>query len=102
MKKFPNYKQPESKDCGSTCIKMIAKYYGKIINTQQLRSLSETTREGSSLMGLSDAVESLGLKSLGVKLTYEKLLEVPLPCIVHWNKNHFVVVYKIKKNSLCF
>lgn len=100
MKKFPHYKQTESKDCGPTCIKMIAKYYGKIINTQQLRALSETTREGSSLMGLSDAVESLGLKSLGVKLTYEKLLEAPLPCIVHWNKNHFVVVYKIKKNTV--
>tara|TARA_R110001606_G_C15394981_1_gene652095 strand:+ start:1837 stop:4062 length:2226 start_codon:yes stop_codon:yes gene_type:complete len=100
LKKFPHYKQTESKDCGPTCIKMIAKYYGKIINTQQLRALSETTREGSSLMGLSDAVESLGLKSLGVKLTYEKLLEAPLPCIVHWNKNHFVVVYKIKKNTV--
>ncbi|WKD85753.1 Toxin RTX-I translocation ATP-binding protein [Polaribacter huanghezhanensis] len=100
MKKFPHYKQTEAKDCGPTCIKMIAKYYGKIINTQQLRTLSETTREGSSLMGLSDAVESLGLKSLGVKLTYEKLLEAPLPCIVHWNKNHFVVVYKIKKNTV--
>jgi ATP-binding cassette subfamily B protein len=77
---------------------MIAKYYGKIINTQQLRTLSETTRAGSSLMGLSDAVESIGFKSLGVKLTYAKFLEAPTPCIVHWNKNHFVVVYKIKKN----
>jgi ATP-binding cassette subfamily B protein len=100
LKKFPHYKQTEAKDCGPTCIKMIAKYYGKIINTQQLRTLSETTRAGSSLMGLSDAVESLGLKSLGVKLTFEKLLEAPLPCIVHWNKNHFVVVYKIKKNTV--
>lgn len=100
MKTFPYYKQTEAKDCGPTCIKMIAKYYGKIINTQQLRTLSETTREGSSLMGLSDAVESIGFKSLGVKLTYKKLLEAPLPCIVHWNKNHFVVVYKIKKNTV--
>lgn len=100
MKKFPNYIQTEAKDCGPTCVKMIAKYYGKIINTQQLRTLSETTREGSSLMGLSDAVESIGFKSLGVKLTYTKLLEAPLPCIVHWNKNHFVVVYKINKNTV--
>ncbi len=97
MKKFPNYKQTEAKDCGPTCVKMIAKYYGKIINTQQLRTLSETTREGSSLLGLSDAVESIGFKSLGVKLTFTKLKEAPLPCIVHWNKNHYVVVYKIKK-----
>ena len=83
MKKFPTYKQTESKDCGPTCIKIIAKHYGKLINTQQLRSLSETTREGSSLLGLSDAVESVGFKSLGIKLSFQKLKEVPLPCIVH-------------------
>lgn len=97
MSKFPNYKQTEAKDCGPTCIKIIAKYYGKIINTQQLRTLSETTREGSSLLGLSEAIEKMGFRSLGVKLTFIKLLEASLPCIVHWNKNHYVVVYKIKK-----
>jgi ATP-binding cassette subfamily B protein len=100
LKNFPTYKQTESKDCGPTCIKIIAKHYGKIINTQQLRSLSETTREGSSLLGLSDAVESVGFKSLGTKLSFKKLLEAPLPCIVHWNKNHYVVLYKIKKNTI--
>ena len=97
MKKFPNYKQTEAKDCGPTCIKIIAKHYGKTINTQQLRSLSETTREGSSLLGLSDAVESMGFKSLGIKLSFNKLSEAPLPCILHWNKNHYVVLYQIKK-----
>ncbi|MEE4000937.1 peptidase domain-containing ABC transporter [Tenacibaculum sp. FZY0031] len=97
MKKFPNYKQTEAKDCGPTCIKIIAKHYGKTINTQQLRSLSETTREGSSLLGLSEAVESIGFKSLGIKLAFSKLKEAPFPCIIHWNKNHYVVLYKIKK-----
>jgi ATP-binding cassette, subfamily B, bacterial len=97
LKTFPDYRQSESKDCGATCIKIIAKYYGKIINTHQLRLLSETTREGSSLLNLSEAVEKIGFRSLGAKLTFVKLLEVPLPCIVHWNKNHFTVVYKIKK-----
>ncbi|AZJ37014.1 peptidase domain-containing ABC transporter [Tenacibaculum singaporense] len=98
MKKFPNYKQTEAKDCGPTCIKIIAKHYGKTINTQQLRSLSETTREGSSLLGLSEAVESIGFKSLGIKLAFNKLKEAPFPCIIHWNKNHYVVLYKIKKD----
>lgn len=98
LNKFPNYKQTETKDCGPTCIKILAKHYGKLINTQELRTLSETTREGSSLLGLSDAVESVGFKSLGVKLSFNKLLEAPLPCIVHWNKNHYVVLYKIKKD----
>jgi ATP-binding cassette subfamily B protein len=99
LSSFPIYKQTEAKDCGPTCIKIIAKHYGKLINTQQLRSLSETTREGSSLLGLSDAVESVGFKSLGVKLSFKKLLEAPLPCIVHWNKNHYVVLYKIKTST---
>lgn len=100
MKKFPNYQQTEAKDCGPTCIKIIAKHYGKTINTQQLRKLSETTREGSSLLGLSEAVESVGFKSLGIKLAFNKFLEAPLPCIVHWNKNHYVVVYKIKRDTV--
>ncbi|WP_299107110.1 peptidase domain-containing ABC transporter [uncultured Tenacibaculum sp.] len=100
MKKFPNYKQTEAKDCGPTCIKIIAKHYGKTINTQQLRKLSETTREGSSLLGLSEAVESIGFKSLGIKLAFNKLKEAPFPCIIHWNKNHYVVLYKIKKDTV--
>lgn len=100
MKKFPFYKQIESKDCGPTCIKIIAKYYGKIISAEQLRKLSETTREGTSLLGLSDAVEKIGFHSIGIKISYHKLKDVPLPCIIHWNKNHYVVVYKIKKGII--
>ncbi|CAL2112303.1 ABC transporter ATP-binding protein [Tenacibaculum sp. 190130A14a] len=100
MKKFPSYQQTEAKDCGPTCIKIIAKHYGKTINTQQLRKLSETTREGSSLLGLSEAVESIGFKSLGIKLAFNKLKEAPFPCIIHWNKNHYVVLYKIKKDTV--
>ncbi|EGV42827.1 peptidase domain-containing ABC transporter [Bizionia argentinensis JUB59] len=100
MRKFPAYLQTEAKDCGPTCIKIIAKYYGKLINTQQLRNLSETTREGSSLLGVSEAVESIGFKSLGVKLSFNDLLEAPLPCIVHWNKAHYIVLYKIKKGMV--
>ena len=75
-------------------------HYGKTINTQQLRNLSETTRAGSSLLGLSEAVESIGFKSLGIQLAYNKLLEAPVPCIIHWNKNHYVVLYKIKKDTV--
>ncbi|MBQ0740101.1 peptidase domain-containing ABC transporter, partial [Aquimarina celericrescens] len=81
MPKFPFYKQAESKDCGPTCIKIIPKHYGKALNTEKLRALSETTREGSSLLGLSEAVEEIGFRSLGVKLSLQKLDEVPLPCI---------------------
>lgn len=99
--KFPFYKQSESKDCGPTCIKIIAKHYGKNINIQRLRSLAETTREGSSMVGLSDAAESVGFRTVGVKLNYENFSAgAPLPAIVHWNKNHYAVVYKIKKSKI--
>ncbi|MCP2026673.1 ATP-binding cassette subfamily B protein [Flavobacterium sp. HSC-32F16] len=97
MKKFTNYKQADFKDCGPTCLKIIAKHYGKTINIQELRDSSETTREGSNLLFLSDAAEKIGFRTLGVKLSLERLEEAPLPCVLHWNKNHYVVLYKIKK-----
>ena len=75
MIKFPYYKQVDSKDCGSTCLKIIAKHYGKMLNIQTLRTLSETTREGSNLLNISDAAEQIGFKTLGVKLSLEKLQE---------------------------
>ncbi|WP_127137676.1 peptidase domain-containing ABC transporter [Flagellimonas oceanensis] len=96
-KSFPFYKQPDSKDCGPTCLRIVAKHYGKLISLQEIRELSETTREGSNLLKLSDAAEAIGFRSLGVKIDYHQLKDSPLPCIVHWNKNHFVVVYAIKK-----
>ncbi|MEO1213662.1 MAG: peptidase domain-containing ABC transporter [Bacteroidota bacterium] len=98
--KFPTYQQTESKDCGPTCLKIIAKHYGKAISTQTLRDLSETTRVGSSLMGISEAAESMGFRTLSLRLSYSKLEEAPLPCILHWNNNHYVVLYKIKKERV--
>ncbi|MEZ7528177.1 peptidase domain-containing ABC transporter [Cloacibacterium normanense] len=103
MNNFPFYKQPDLKDCGPTCLRIISKHCGKNIPLQQIRNISETTRDGSSLLGLSDAAESLGFKSLGVQIDFKTLKEdVPFPCIVHWNKNHFVVVYKIDKKETVY
>jgi len=79
---------------------MIANHYGKSVSLPKLRELSETTREGASLKNISDAAEKIGFKTLGVKISLEKLKEeAPLPCIVHWKQNHFVVVYKIKSRN---
>ena len=103
IKSFPFYKQPGAKDCGPTCLRIISRFYGKNIPLQQIRNLSETTREGSSLLGLSEAAENLGFKSLGIQIDFKTLVEeVPLPCIVHWNKQHFVVVYKIDKTQTVY
>ena len=93
---FPFYRQPDSKDCGPTCLRIVAKHYDKLISLQEIRNLSETTRSGSNLLKLSDAAEAIGFKTIGAKLDFKKLEEVPLPCIVHYDKQHFVVVYKIK------
>ncbi|HEU4496899.1 MAG TPA: peptidase domain-containing ABC transporter [Flavobacterium sp.] len=99
MKTFPNYIQADAKDCGPTCLKIIAKHYGKTLNIQSLRDYSETTREGSNLLFLGDAAEKIGFRTLGVKLNIKTLKEAPLPCVLHWNKEHYVVLYAIKKEK---
>ncbi len=96
LKRFPSYIQSEAKDCGSSCLKIVAKYYGKNIGIERIRMLSETTRGGASLTGLINAANEIGLKAIGVKESFNVLKEnAPLPAIVHWNQDHFVVVYKI-------
>ncbi|MBI2279243.1 MAG: peptidase domain-containing ABC transporter [Bacteroidetes bacterium] len=98
---FPFYKQPDKMDCGATCLRIIAKYYGRNVSLSKLRQLSETTREGAALKGLAKAAEQIGFRTLGVKINYQKLIsEAPLPCIVYWNQKHFVVVYKVKKDKI--
>ena len=97
LKKFPHYQQRDSKDCGPTSIKIIAKFYKKNIQTEYLRQLCETTRLGSNLLKVSHASEKIGFRTIGVKINLTTLNEAPLPCILHWNHNHFVVLYKIKK-----
>lgn len=93
---FPHYTQHDAMDCGPTCLRMVAKHYGKHYNLQTLRERSHITREGVSLLGISRAAESIGFRTMGVKLTFEQLhREALLPAIVHWNQEHFVVVYKI-------
>ena len=95
---FPHYLQLDAMDCGPSCLRMIAKYYGKTYSLQSLRERSFITREGVSMLGISDAAESVGFRTSGVRITLEQLKkEVPLPCILHWRQSHFVVCYGIKK-----
>ena len=100
MKRFFFYRQHDSMDCGPTCLRMIARYYGKNYSLQALRNRCHITREGVSMLGISDAAESIGFRTIGVKLTWKQFREeLPLPCIVHWNQKHFVVVYAIDKKG---
>jgi ATP-binding cassette, subfamily B, bacterial len=98
---FPIYKQLDQMDCGPTCLRMIARHYGKHYSLQYLRSKAFLTREGVSLLGISQAAEAIGFRTMGVKIPFEKLKEeAPVPCIVHWYQRHFVVVYKMTKNEV--
>ena len=85
-------------DCGPACLRMISKYYGHHYSLQTLRKKCFITREGVSLLGISDAAESIGFRTCGVKITGKQLVnEAMLPCILYWNNSHFVVCYKIKR-----
>ena len=86
-------------DCGPACLAMIAKYFGSNPDIEQIRHNCALGRDGVSLLGISKAAEDIGLKTVSGYLPFHILAsEAPLPCIVYWNQNHFVVVYKIKKH----
>ena len=100
MSKFPFYKQLDGMDCGPTCLRMIAKYYGKTFSVQQLREQSYIQRTGVNLLGISEAAASIGLRATGIRTSMDKLKQQSkLPCIIHWNQEHFVVLYKIEKKK---
>src|SRR5574344_1848617 len=99
-KRIHTYYQLDSMDCGPTCLRMIARFYGKTCSAHYLREHSFITREGVSMLGLSEAAEMIGMKTLGAKRTIEQLSdEIILPCILHWNSNHFVVCYHVKRRK---
>ena len=84
-------------DCGPSCLRMIAAFYGKTYSLQKLRQLAHITREGVSLLGLSEAAEAIGFRTIGARITLEQLAEAPKPCMVHWDQEHFVVVHNYRK-----
>lgn len=97
-KHFPFTLQLDFMDCGPACLCMVAKYYGRSYSLQTLRKRCFITRQGVSMLGISDAAESIGFRTTGAKINFDQLYnDVQLPCIAHWNQNHFVVVYRIKK-----
>jgi ATP-binding cassette subfamily B protein len=80
--RYSFFYQLDDMDCGPTCLRMVAKHYGRSISLEKLRKLSETTREGSSLKNIADSAEKIGFRTLGVKIDFNKLKkDAPLPCI---------------------
>ncbi len=101
MKTFPFIKQRNAMDCGPTCIKIIAKHHGQEIPTEALNTFARLDKNGTSLLGISEGAKMIGLNSMGIEVDYERMKrEVPLPCIAHWRGNHFIVIYRISRNSI--
>ena len=97
--RFPNIPQSDAANCGLTALRIVLEFYGRRLSFSELHNITYNTREGSSLLGLSNAAEHLGFKTIAVKFLWEQLRDdALLPCIVHWNQNHFIVVYNITKH----
>jgi len=105
MKKFPFVKQPDAMDCGPACVCMISRYYGQNYSLGAMRRNAFLSKEGVSLLGISRAAEKIGFKTIGGRFTLKKIVsKVNYPCILHWNQNHFVILYKVsvKKGQYIF
>lgn len=101
FKGFPFEYQLDSMDCGPACLKIIARHFGKYYSLQHLRDLCGITREGVSFLDLSYGAEKIGLHTLAVKTDLKNLhTKVPLPCIIHWQNSHFIVVYKTTRSKI--
>lgn len=99
-RKFPLYRQVDRADCGLVCLQMVSKFYGKHISLASLRQKTFYTRDGISLADLVGVAKNIGLKTFAASLSYEQLTIAPLPCIAHWNNDHFIVIYKIDNGKI--
>ncbi|NLF40578.1 peptidase domain-containing ABC transporter [bacterium] len=98
---FPVYRQLDATDCGPTCLRMVARHYGRSIPLELLRDRCAITRAGVSLLGISTAAESIGFRTLAARVSFAILrTEAPLPCIAHWQQNHFVVIVAVGRNRV--
>ncbi|RQO31967.1 ABC transporter ATP-binding protein [Taibaiella sp. KBW10] len=93
--RYAFYKQLDMMDCGATCLRIVAKQYGKEYSIVKLRRICETTKQGVSMQSITNAAKQIGFSTLGVKVSLQELKQAPLPCILHWENSHFVVLHKI-------
>lgn len=99
MRKFPIVIQHDSMQCGIACLQMVCKYFGRDFSSYSLSKLCFATTEGVSLLSINEVADILGLHTLCARTTIERLTIASLPCILHWNQNHFVVLYRVKKGK---
>lgn len=100
FKRFPHFRQNNASDCGPTCLRMIARYYGVDYTAEMLRRHCHVSRRGVNMLGISEGAEHIGLDTVGMKMTFSQLAEEAVfPCILYWNQNHFVVCYGIEREK---
>lgn len=98
--RFTFYKQLNAMDCGPTCLRMIAKFYGKHYNGDTLRQAAGFSKQGVSLLGISETAEKLGFRTRGVQINYDQLQTIELPAILHWDQSHFVVLLSLNRKKV--
>ena len=96
---FYVYKQKDSMQCGIACLQMVCRHLGKSYTSELISRYCFVTHEGISLLGLKRAADKLGLRTIGERVNIDQLAELELPIILHWNQNHFVVLYKVRKGK---
>lgn len=96
---FKFYRQLEEKDCGPTCLKMIAKHFGKEYEMEELREYCNLTRLGATLQDIKIAAENIGLSVLAIKVDVNMLKTLQLPIMLHWKNSHYVVLHRIEKKK---
>lgn len=96
---FHFVKQLDAMQCGVACLAMICKYYKNAYSIETLSKLCSVSTEGVSLFAIKNAAEKLGFNSICCKTSIEQLVSISMPSILHWNQNHFVVLYKVKNKK---
>lgn len=99
--KFPVFRQYDKMDCGPTCLRMISAFYGQAYSQDEMMEKCKVKRDGTSIYSLAECAKQIGFETLSAKVSYELLKsQIPLPCIAHLNGNHFVVIFKIERDTI--
>ena len=99
MNKIHHVRQHDSMECGISCLSMVCKIFDREYNTSELYKICKATKEGVSLKAITETAQTIGLESVSVRISVKELMAHKLCSILHWNQNHFVVLYKVKKGK---
>ncbi len=98
--RYPFFAQQSASDCGAACLVMVSQYWGKKFSINRIRDIANVDRNGASLRGLITAAESIGFSTRPIKVTLDQLVKQPLPAIIHWEGNHYIVIYEITRTGI--